>query len=186
MDYLDALRLLALQSVVRGDSEYSLRAVFRWYSKTFATPLHVVEAQPLEDIFRHYLETQYEELGPQEREAEIRRLTESQEDLRQRRLQEDADDAETLEFAAATEAQERAKKKKPESGPGTMAAAASSLEAAGQDLRAAATRLTDAVPEALAAMKTLPPNIKMDFVDDKEFRTLLDRDYVPDPKKTSG
>ncbi len=53
---LESLQLTALLAVKAGDEGYQLRQILRFYSKTFNTPLHVVEALPLEDVLTAYFE----------------------------------------------------------------------------------------------------------------------------------
>lgn len=96
---LEQIRVLALASVVKQNGEYFLRYIFRWYSKEFATPLHVVESLPLEDILMHFYECRYEEMEQPHREEEIHRLIKSKEQLLQEKREEDAEDAELWEFA---------------------------------------------------------------------------------------
>lgn len=80
-----------------ADGDYFLRTVFRWYSKTFSTPLHEVADLPLDDVLLHYWESQYEEMEADEREAVIKRLRETDEERRQREAKDseavDADEA---------------------------------------------------------------------------------------------
>ncbi len=56
-----AIRLLALQSAMADPqpADFVLRDIFRWYSKTFATPLHEVENLPLARVIQTYWEEQY-------------------------------------------------------------------------------------------------------------------------------
>ena len=60
MNYFRALRLQALRSVLGAgdpdfnDSEYQLRCIFRWYSKNFHTPLHVVSTLDEEEVLQAY------------------------------------------------------------------------------------------------------------------------------------
>lgn len=75
MDLYRDLRLLALANVLaEDDSEYSIRKVFRWYSKEFFTPLHMVEDLPLDEIMTHYYESHYEALEGQDVQEEISQL----------------------------------------------------------------------------------------------------------------
>jgi hypothetical protein len=103
------LRLLALYNVIHEPGDYNLRFIFRWYSKTFATPLHVVEALPLHDVLIHYFECHYEGLNDSELEDEIRRLTMSTEKLARLKREEDAADADAYEYGRIAEQEEKAK-----------------------------------------------------------------------------
>lgn len=116
---VSAMRAVAsAQQPYRGriepDGDYFLRRIFRWYSKTFATPLHAVYELPLDDILTHYWESQYEDMEDDERETTIIRLRESDEDrrLREGKEQEEQDsDAEWLRQVEQEE-QERLKRRK--------------------------------------------------------------------------
>lgn len=72
MNIYDAIRAIALRDVVKqDDSEYAIRKVLRWYSKTFHTPLHLAEELPIEYVLQAYWEENYENLGPEELMAEV-------------------------------------------------------------------------------------------------------------------
>jgi hypothetical protein len=56
------VQLSALRQILapdEGDAEYRLRQIFRWYSKTFHTPLDEVAALPLVDVLQHYYDSSY-------------------------------------------------------------------------------------------------------------------------------
>ena len=57
-DWPRNLRILAFKEALSKSpsAEFSFRKLFRWYSKTFATPLHMVEKLPLYDILQAYYE----------------------------------------------------------------------------------------------------------------------------------
>lgn len=120
---VSAMRAVAAsQSPYRGkiepDGDYFLRRIFRWYSKTFATPLSDVYELPLEDILMHYWESQYEDMEDEERAAAILRLRESDEDrrLREGKEQEEQDLDAEWQRQVEMEEQERLKNRK-EPGP---------------------------------------------------------------------
>jgi len=94
MDLYTAIRLNALSDVLSGDdTEYILRYIFRWYSKTFATPLHLVEELPLEDVLTAYYESKYEEMKEPELDMEKASLLETEEEKASRLRQEDEEAA---------------------------------------------------------------------------------------------
>ena len=105
MDYR-LIRLRALHSVLFPDEDYVVRKAIRWYSKTFHTPLAVVEEMPLGDIFEAFYEEHYEAMAPQDRDAEKEDLLLSDEDRYQKILAEEADEAEMFETAKVLMAQE--------------------------------------------------------------------------------
>jgi len=64
LSYELALRIVAMRNVLADDppNDYTLRHIYRWYSKTFNTPLHVVDTLPRHFILLHYFESNYETL----------------------------------------------------------------------------------------------------------------------------
>lgn len=106
MDLIKALQIRALGNVILDDDdhEYRLRFVFRWYSKTFSTPLHKVEELPLVDVLTAYFEEKYEGMGEEELETERARLVETDEERRARELEEANQLAEADEYAREAEA----------------------------------------------------------------------------------
>lgn len=103
MTFPEAIQLIAFQLVWNSqkkkfhelDGEYQLRRIFRWYSKAFSTPLHVVEELPLHDVIQSYWEEHYEGLNENELEQERSALTEDPDMLAVRQKKEDEDDFET-------------------------------------------------------------------------------------------
>jgi hypothetical protein len=62
MDIYEAVKINALHSVIKPDEEYYMRFIFRWYSKTFHTPLHLVPDLPVIDVLTSYYEDMYEKM----------------------------------------------------------------------------------------------------------------------------
>jgi hypothetical protein len=154
MEYFDAVRALALLSVIKEDRDYRLRTILRWYSKTFFTPLHIVEELPVEDVLRHYYETKYEELENEDLRVEIAEILETEEQKRARLRQEDEEKAENEIFVLQAEqtAKQKAQKK--------------SLE----NLVAPLTPILgrERLPEAeIRHTEPPPPDIRVEFVDKK-------------------
>lgn len=104
-DQLNNLKIMAMYSVIEEPSEYNIRYIFRWFSREFSTPLHVVETLPLEDVLTHYYECLYEDLSHEDRRAAIDRLLMTPEQLAARRRAEDAEEAEAWEFGQEAVAQ---------------------------------------------------------------------------------
>lgn len=116
MDIVRALRLVALRNVLipdKADEDYGIRRIMRWYSKTFHTPLHVVEDLPLDDILLAYWEEHYEELSDAELYQHKEDLFTTEEQRRQARKKVDLADADADDFArmVAEEEQQKAEKK---------------------------------------------------------------------------
>ena len=96
--FLETARTLALRDVLIPNEEYLISKIFRWYSKTFSTPLADVYDLPLEDVLRVYFEDRNEGMEPEELEMERKIVLES-DDQRSRRLAgEDAEDAEIADI----------------------------------------------------------------------------------------
>jgi hypothetical protein len=72
---IEAIRVKALRAVLRPDIQASLRKIFRWYSTTYATPLHIVDDLPLDDILVAYFEENYWNMEQPLLEREINELS---------------------------------------------------------------------------------------------------------------
>lgn len=110
MALAEELQLLAFHAVATDTNEYRLRFLMRWYSKTFATPLHLVPSIPLIHVLQAFWEEKYESLDEDELEEERLRLLETEDQRRVRLVKEDAERVESEAFFAAVNAQAVAKK----------------------------------------------------------------------------
>jgi len=175
MDLLASIQFQALRDVYlygkgkESDPEYTLRKMFRWYSKTFHTPLHIVETLPFTDVLQAWWEEKYEEMTPEDLEHEREEILRTPEELEEAQRVEDAADADTWEMIQEERKAEAAVAKKldklklpPEAAPFF-----SSIQRE---------------PELIMAkipQRETPPEIKMVFVDDLELEAdsfgLLDR-----------
>ncbi len=106
MDYVDGLRARALLAVLKPSSDDRYRHIFRWYSKTFHTPLHEVEDLPLDDILTAWFETIYEDMEDPERDEVLREMTTTAEQA----VAASVADEEALMAVAAQLSQRRKKK----------------------------------------------------------------------------
>jgi hypothetical protein len=97
MDIFEAVKINALQSVVNPDSDYQLRSMFRWYSKTFHTPLHVVPDLPLIDVLTAYFESSFENMKDDELAEEKLKSSMTPEEWAERLKQEEMEDLAFLE-----------------------------------------------------------------------------------------
>lgn len=97
MDIFEAVKLNALESVVNPDSEYYLRFMFRWYSKTFHTPLHTVPDLPLVEVLTAYYENMYENMKEEDLHDERLRSSMTPEEWAEKMKQEEMDDLAFLE-----------------------------------------------------------------------------------------
>lgn len=106
MNLFNAIQTLALRDVLKPDGEYQLRRIMRWYSKTFATPLHLVAELPLEDVLRAYYEEEFERMEEDERERQRVALSQSEEERREAQSKQEKEEEELDEFVQQVEADE--------------------------------------------------------------------------------
>ncbi len=143
---LTALGLVALQGIAAPDMAAQTRHVLRWYSKTFSTPLHVVQNLiPLEDVWMAYFEEKYEAMEPEELELAVQNALKPPEAVAQEIDQAQADKVADDAFAKMTE-------------------------------QAAATNPAPPLipePPPTTPPPVLQPDILFEFVDDKEMERLL-------------
>ncbi len=104
MALADDLQVLAFREVLAETNEYRLRFLYRWYSKTFATPLHRVSSIPLTDVLEAFWEERYEKMEPEELETERGRLLETDAERLARLIKEDRDKVELESFVEEVKA----------------------------------------------------------------------------------
>jgi hypothetical protein len=107
-----AIQLEAMRAVQKQDSEFSMRSIRRWYSREFHTPLAEVDCVPDEDLLQAYFEDKYDSMEVADRETEIARLLETEEERIEKARQKDEEDAEAFEFAKFSEEQQEKEKLK--------------------------------------------------------------------------
>lgn len=99
-DWPKSIQILALKEVLAKDkasSDFDLRSIARWYSKTFATPLHLVYGLPTFDVLQAYYEDIYEDMAKTE-EGEIslhkvaEELSRTEEELEAAKKEKDKED----------------------------------------------------------------------------------------------
>ena len=169
MYYFEALLVSALRGAVKPTAEDYLKKVFRWNSKTFATPLHQVGDLPLDDVLGAYFEEQFADMGQEELEAEIRLVTEDADEREAREradISKNMDDEKFLEMSKKAAAQRKIVKKMEER-PAIPA------------LPAPAT--IERPPPTHGIEEPLEPNIDISFVeqtDEKEFEALLEGGFA--------
>jgi hypothetical protein len=166
---LASLRTLALRNVlIGGDIEYLLRKIFRSYSKSFSTPLHLVETLPLADVILHFFEDRFENMETKDLEEERLDIIETEEELKARQLQEDRDDSELFEIERETVKQEGLDKIKLPTEESKFKAAIGKL-----------SKDVQLINDTLEEVRTVEPGIKMVFNEelddfDKDSFGLLD------------
>lgn len=77
---LDSIQVLALKALDDPDWNAFYREVSRWYSRTFATPLHEVSSLPVVEVLTHYYETIFDDYSEDERKALLLELIETPEE----------------------------------------------------------------------------------------------------------
>jgi hypothetical protein len=184
VSWIDDIRASSMHSVVNEDSAYTLRYIFRWYSRTFATPLHVVESLPMEDVLRTYYEVRYEEMEEHDREAEIARLIEPEEKLKQRRVEEDYEEADLFSYAKEVEEEERRAlaMPKPKKADQSMAGVSEAVANLSKAVRMSETN-REKEKEEPPPPPQIEPEIHMKFIEtDEEFEEMLEGSFGPPPR----
>lgn len=96
---IETARVSAALAVLRHDGEYRLRSIYRWYSRTFHTPLHQVPDLDTLDVLQAFYEDRYGDMKEDELHAEILELIKTpEEELKE--LREDAKTRSEDELAA--------------------------------------------------------------------------------------
>ena len=114
MHYTKALQLLTLKELLSEDpsEEYRWRWYYRWYSKTFHTPLQQVYDIPKYDIIQAYWEEHFEGLDETQLALEREEAVKTEEELEAEILNKSKDELETKRFAEKIEKEESERKKK--------------------------------------------------------------------------
>lgn len=171
MDLYLAIRLKAFLAVTKPDKPYLVRKTIRWYSKTFSTPIKVVEGLPLEEVFQAFYEEHYEEMDSEARESEKEDLLLSDEDRYRRMLEAEAEEAESFDCARFIAEDERRQKKE-----ATLKSESKKLGSIvpGGVTAGAPIVATEAGVKIQDLPKAMPPAITMNFMDADEFEDELE------------
>lgn len=102
MDPLKIIKIEALYALLKDTADYNLRSMQRWFSREFNTALHVVEDLDIEYVAMHWFECEYERMTPEEREEELRKLTETDVERIDRLRKEESDKGGDDEFLKQT------------------------------------------------------------------------------------
>ena len=152
--------MIALRNVIEKytpDEEWYY--VSRWYSKTFATPLHLVDDLPRLDIYRAYFSEHYEALGEAELNKELEEVLQPQDEL-QRALEKSALDSDMDKLEKEAILQNKALKEKKKVVPK-------------KELDAIGNKLADSVKELGEALGKIPQTVDegfaLDFGDSLKF-----------------
>jgi hypothetical protein len=174
LDIIAATRLLALWNVSRPtekqESDYVYRVMARWFARECNYRLEDVDEVPIEIIAQNYYEAHYEDMTPEQREEEMKRLTQSEEE----RVKAEKADDEFLK-KAIKDAEETAK-----------------LQATTSALKEAAAELTEVAKQVLQPKQTeqlkeefKQPEIDMKFISPEEAAKMDDWDILG-PIPSSG
>ena len=165
MNGASAIRAQALLAVLKPDQDYEVRRILRWYSKTFFTPLPVVEEMPFDDVLRDYFECHFEEMEEDALEQIRLDLIETDEDRNKRLRAIDEEKADADEYARIVrqeeEVRERTKASKKAAAPATLPTPKP------QPMLSRSTTKESELPSVPAS--ALPPDISMSFMSDAEF-----------------
>lgn len=168
MDFFDSIRLLALDAVTNPDGDATYRAICRWYSITFHTPLHVVEDLPQEDVLQAHFEHTYSEMSEEDRKETLAELLVTEEEKKVKKLAKDRADAEDYDFGQRMLEHERQKKAK--------AKIADVKETPRPSMLAPNTPkdLGLVAPAVAKAFEKIEPDVDIKFVDAASFEEALE------------
>lgn len=174
MNYYEAIKAKALHSVLKPDTEYYIRRIIRWYSKTFHTPIQAVQEIPVEYILREYFEERYENMEEEDRDIELEEITETEEQRKERLAQEDAEknsEHQLMEMARQTnKARKIANKNLPKTPITKLPEQISKLS---ETIKDVAERIKE---EMKTDPQEMPPDIDMKFESDSDFEKMLNSD----------
>lgn len=168
-----ALRILALKSVLDPDVDYYYRKIFRWYSKEFHTPLHIVDDLPLEDVLQAYYESRYEDVNNDDDSTklmdELQELTETEKERLRREMEGDSKKVADDDYLSKVIKEEMEKKLKHEPSKGLDL----------NEKEGSRPLITREAPKEL-------PDIRLNFNDleDEEFEKVEEWDMLGIPKKS--
>jgi hypothetical protein len=172
----ESLRILALQQVWKHrnkkpgvSTEFLYRSKMREYSKTFSTPLHVVEDLPIEDVLLACWEDEYESMSLEDleeiRDEAIKTQAQRAKEKEQKQRQVDAGKA-ALERQQAREAQAKSDPK-----------AVQTVVKKATDIIHLLEKMSERPPESpdqsMKGLAELPGEIEFKFSDDWDDDDLL-------------
>lgn len=178
MNYWDSFRYIALKNVLNPDTDFYLRRLMRWYSKTFHTPLHIVEEEiPIEHVLLAYFEEKYESLEPDDIEDLKLELLETPEEKAEKLALADEEDATEFAFAEMTKNQVLDTEKKPKKIDPMqhLNNIANSFNKFSKTMDKVGKELSNMAKDSKEDFPDLPPDVDMSFPDDDEFEKLLNK-----------
>lgn len=176
MDIYEAIKAKALHSVLKPNTDYHLRRIFRWYSKTFHTPLQEVFDIPIEYVLQEYFEERYENMEDHELDLILQELIETDEQRKQR-LSKDEQDKKTEDelLQMSKKANQEAVQKKAKDLQNAKAII-NKLPKQIHKLSKAVKEVSESIKEDMKTDPEVAPDIDIKFEDDAEFERLLNSD----------
>lgn len=171
MDLYRAIRLLAMRATIKPSEHELMDRIYRWYSRTYFTPLTQAYDLPQEDILKIYFEDKYSEMNESELAQEKLELLETEEQKQQRIEKEEQQAYEADEFARMVAEEEKTKAEQKELKPN---------HSLGQPLAPSPPKnesmlgIVEKEATLPSAIQSLPPNITMTFVDEAELQEELE------------
>ena len=175
MNPYEAIKLLALRSVLKPDPDYFVRKICRWFSTTYHTPISQVYDMPIEEVLQAYFEAKYDAMDPDDLQAELATTVETEDQRRERLLAEDFDKMTEYELFQMSE---KANKKKPQHKLSDIAVPKDkALHGKLNELTKTLKNVAESIKKEMESDPAkLPPDIEMTFESDEAFAKLLDSD----------
>lgn len=183
MDKLRVIRVLAAASVKARDMDYFIRHARRWFSDKLKTPYREVEAIPDEEVLQHFFEARYETMDEDDFDEEVERLCETEAETAAREASEENEKSKDDDWyqQVLREEKERLAKKKP------AARETSFSDKDGPIATQPAYVMGSSLPTTFndEPLRPKAEDIKLEFVDEKEFEDLISDDWalLAKPKK---
>ncbi len=176
MTLFESVQLLALASIKKPDGNYFIRRICRWYSREFSTPLHEVEALPLDYVLQNYFESIYEELEEEDFDKRVAEVLESPEQKKMRKTEQELEEMEYEEFAQFTADQAKMEAQQKEK---------DGLANVPIQPQAAPFQLGQSRESALPKPSATPPSVRMEFVNPNLLEDEAEElgGLAPPPKK---
>ena len=172
MDPVKAIRLIALKNALipeERDAEANWRFLTRWYSRTYATPLHEVVNLPKLDILQVYYENFYENAEEAELHNELQELLKPDNAV-DRALAKSKDEVGMEQLMTETQEQNKKAKTKPEAKPTKKPLTPGKFNKASKQMIDAVDKLGKAITDIKKVVEPVTPGceFQMNFDDLKD------------------
>lgn len=104
------IKINAIMAIKKPDYNAFLRRIFRWYSKTFYTPLKDVEDMPVVEVLEAYYEELYDKMEEADLKQEMIRLSMTEEEWTKKLIDEEQEE---LAFMQAVQSKKKIEDIKP-------------------------------------------------------------------------